>query len=91
VLGLAPVGPAVSTSSGAALEKPLEGGGFAALAEDLLQVQSVAAVLLQLAAEALPGAAVVTLQGEVALAVAELQAPCELAAAVGVEALQVPF
>jgi len=48
-------------------------------------------LLLQLVAEALPGAAVVTLLGEVALAVAELQAPCELAAAVEEEALQEPF
>jgi len=34
VLDLAPVGPAVSASSGAALEKLLEEGGSADLAED---------------------------------------------------------
>jgi len=56
-------------------------------------VQSVAAVLLLLqpVAEALPGAAEVTLQGEVALAVAELQAPYGLVAAAEAEALQEPF
>jgi len=47
-------------------------------------------LLLLLVAAALPGAAVVTLQGEVALAVAELQAPYELAAVAEAEALQEP-
>jgi len=88
VLDLAPVEPAASTSSGAAREKPLEGGGFAAVAEQH-QGQSVAVVLqLLLVAEALPGAAVVILLGVIAL-VAVLQAPFGLAAEV--EALREPF
>ena len=92
VLTLAPVVPAASTSSGAAREKPLEGGEFAVVAvaaAEQHQEQSAAVVpLLLLVAEALPGAAVVILLGEVALA-AELQAPFGLAAEV--EALREPF
>jgi len=89
VLDLAPVEPAASTSSGAAQEKPLEGGGFAAAVAEQHQGQSVAVVLqLLLVAEALPGAAVGILLGVVALA-AVLQAPFGLAAEV--EALLEPF
>jgi len=89
VLDLAPVVPAASASSGAAREKPLEVGGFAAVAAEQHQGQSVAAApLLLLVAEALPGAAVVILLGEAALA-AELQAPFDLAAEV--EAPREPF
>ena len=85
---LAPVVPAASTFSDAAQVKPLEGGEFAAAAEQR-QGQSVAVVLLLLlVVEALPDAAVVILLGEVALA-AELQAPFGLAAEV--EAHRGPF
>lgn len=89
VLDLVPVVPAASTSSGAAREKPLEEAEFAAAAAEQRQGQSVAvAPLLLPVAEALPGAAVVILLGEVVLA-AELQAPFGLAAEV--EALREPF